>query len=476
MSLTHALKWSFLSELASKAISPIVFVVLARLLTPEDFGVMSSALMVISFSQIFWEAGMGKALIQRQTDTDEAANVAFWINICLGVVIASLLFITSEPIALTFFHDVRVTAVIQVMTIQVFFGAVSSVHTALLQKEMGFKKLFWVRFATVSLPGLASIPLAWNGMGYWALVVGTLVGQAAQVVMLWNMSLWRPKLTFNFQVAQELVRFGAWVGTSGLLAWFFIWADSLIVGMYLGTHDLGLYRTGNQFATMIYTVMFGPVTPVLYSYLVQINNNKQGIGEIAKKVYKILTVIAIPVAIIVFFEADLLANTVFGGKWQGIGLVIGVMSLMHGYSWVVGMDGEYYRAIGKPSYETIVTTSTLFVYLAIYLYSIQFGFEAFIWTRLGLAISALFFHLLLARKILCVPIKPIITYLFSVSLISGISVYLIKYLVMNNNGGSLPKLIISLFLSIVFLALLFFLFERNGVLKDIISITKKKSI
>ena len=108
---------------------------------------------------------------------------------------------------------------------------------------MGFKKLFWVRFTTVSLPGLASIPLALNGMGYWALVAGTLVGQLVQVMMLWRTSHWRPAFNFDIQIAKEMGRFGAWVGTSGLLAWFYVWADSLIVGMYLGT---AARRRGNR--------------------------------------------------------------------------------------------------------------------------------------------------------------------------------------------------------------------------------------
>ena len=474
MSLTHALKWSFLSELASKAISPIVFVVLARLLTPEDFGVMSSALMVISFSQIFWEAGMGKALIQRQTDTDEAANVAFWINMCLGVVIAGLLFITAEPIARIFFHDVRVIAVIQVMTIQVFLGAVSSVHTALLQKEMGFKKLFWVRFATVSLPGLASIPLAWNGMGYWALVVGTLVGQAAQVMMLWNMSHWRPKLTFHIQVAKELGRFGAWVGAYGLLAWFYIWADSLIVGMYLGSHDLGLYRTGNQVVAMIYGTMFGPLTVVLYSHLVKIGNDKQMLREVAVKLIKTLTFIAIPVGMIIFSMADLLGDVLFDEKWKGVGIVIGVMALMHSYGWIVGMNGEFYRAMGKPSYETIITATTLIIYLLAYLYSIKFGFYTFIWTRFSLSLGALFLHLLVIRKILSLPLKPIITYLLLISILSGITVYLIHHLVMISVNDSWAQLIIGGSGSVAILVFLLFIIERNGIVTELILMTKKR--
>ena len=476
MSLTHALKWSFLSELASKAISPIVFVVLARLLTPEDFGVMSSALMVMSFSQIFWEAGIGKALIQRQTDNDEAANVAFWINMGLGIVIAFVLFVSAQSIAMTFFHDDRVTAVIQVMTIQVFLGAVSSVHTALLQKEMGFKKLFWVRFATVSFPGMASIPLAWNGMGYWALVVGTLIGQAAQVIMLWKMSTWRPKFSFKIHVAKELTQFGAWVGVYGLLAWFYVWADSLIVGMYLGSHDLGLYRTGNQVAIMIYTIMFGPITPVLYSYIVRMSNDKEKLRDAFMKVIKMLTFISIPVGMIMFSLSEPLANVLFGAKWSGIGFVIGIMSLMHGFSCVVGMNGEFYRAIGKPSYETIATASALIVYLGAYLYSIQIGFELFVWTRLCLAICALILHVLVAHKIFSISIWSIISYVLLISFVSAIVLYILQYIVINTVTGSLVQFVVGGLLSVVCLGFLLYNIEKNGILSVLVLMIKKRYI
>lgn len=393
MNLANALKWSFLSEVSTKAIQPVVFIILARLLTPEDFGVMTSALMVIGFSQIFWEAGMGKALIQRQSEVEEAANVAFWINIALGIVIAIFFFIVAPLVADIFFHDNRVTAVLQVMTLQILLGAISSVHTALLQKEMDFKKLFWVRVATVSLPGLASIPLALNGMGYWALVAGTLIGQLAQAIMLWRMNRWRPNLTFHTPIAKEMGKFGAWVGTSGLLAWFYIWADSLIVGMYLGSHELGLYRTGNQLASMCFATLLSPIIPVLYSHLSKMQHDKYLFQKAVNKIIDILIISTIPLAIIIYNLSNPIASILFSSKWKGIELVLGVLSLMHGFSWIVGMNGEFYRAMGKPAYETIVTSCTLFIYYLAYAYSITIGFEVFIWTRLALGLGSIVLHI-----------------------------------------------------------------------------------
>ena len=474
MSLTHALKWSFLSELASKLVQPVVFVVLARLLTPEDFGVMSAALMVMAFSQIFWEAGMGKALIQRQTDVEAAANVTFWVNFGLGVIIAGLLYISAKPIAQTFFQDPRVTTVIQVMTLQVFLGALGSVQTALLQKEMGFKKLFWVRLVTASLPGLASLPLAWQGMGYWALVAGTLVGQAAQVVMLWRVSPWRPSWTFRIPVAKEMGRFGAWVGLSGLLAWFYAWIDALIVGMYLGSHDLGLYRTGNQFSTMVFALLFGPIAPVLYSHLSKMNGGHEKIRMAAENVIRILIIVAVPIAMVLFSISETIGSVLFDKEWDGIGFVIGVMALTHGFSWVVSMNGEFYRAMGRPSYETVVLASTLVVYMAGYLFSIIHGFEVFVWMRFFLMLTGLLIQLLVARVLLKVKLNNILGYLIGISAFSflvqlvlecGLDLFFIRSAVGTIIGAGVSLLIIWSALVCV---------ERDSVVKDVRGFLRQK--
>ena len=473
MSFTLALKWSFASELAAKVIQPVVFIILARLLTPEDFGVMTAAMMVIAFSQIFWEAGMGKALIQRQTDIEEAANAAFFINIALGIVIAGLLYLFAQPIAQTFFQDDRVTAVLQVMTLQVLLGALSSVQTALLQKEMGFKKLFWVRFATVSLPGLASIPLAWNGMGYCALVAGTLVGQLAQAIMLWRISPWRPKFNTNTVVTREIGKFGGWVGLTGLLTWFYAWADSLVVGHYLGSHDLGLYRTGNQFVSLAFVIIFGPILPVLYSHLSRLNSDKVKMRTTAESAISILSVIAIPISILFVAYSSELQEIVFGAKWTGIGVVIAAMAMMHGYSWLVGMNGEFYRAIGKPNYETVVTASTLIIYLGVYLYVINEGLDAFAWARMWLAVGALLLHVILLKYLLNVDVYTIFKRVLFITTISVLTVYSAKYithLILNDAIGSLLAGGVA---SGLFVAVVIFALEKNKTIATVLKLVKK---
>ena len=472
MSFVHALKWSFLAELASKAITPIVFIVLARLLTPEDFGVMSAALMVIAFSQIFWEAGMGKALIQRQTDVEDAANIAFWVNSGLGILIAGLIFWGATPIALTFFQDDRVTAVLQVMTLQVLLGALSSVQTALLQKQMGFKKLFWVRLMTVALPSFASIPLAWYGMGYWALVGGTLTGQAFQVFLLWRVSSWRPALRFPFVIAKQMVQFGSWVGAYGILGWFYLWADSLVVGKYLGIHDLGLYRNGNQFAIFIFGVFFSPVLPVLYSHLSRIKEEPGRLIDNFLKVSKVTTLLSVSTAIVIYSFSKQIGLALFGQQWEGIGFVIGVLALSHGFSWVAGLNGEIYRAMGKPSYETIVSGSTLLIYLAVYIYAIQISFEVFVWARFGLAIFALILHLYLLDWILNIRVTLLLAYSLKIAVVALCIVTSINLIVTDSLENAWSILIIGVLGSMFCLGGALYIIERNGVVRGLLEMAR----
>ena len=394
MSVLNALKWSFLGELASKAIQPVVFIILARLLTPEDFGVMTAALMVIGFSQIFWEAGMGKAIIQRQSDLESAANAAFWINIVLGICIASMLYLFAKPIARIFFQDERVIAVLRVMTLQVLLGALCSVQIALLQKDMQFKKLFWVRFATVSLPGLASIPLAWYGFGFWALVAGTLSGQLVQVLMLWWMSDWRPGVAIKQDVTTEMTKFGVWVGATGMMGWFYTWADSLVVGHYLGSQQLGLYRTGNQVVLLGYTLISMPFIQVFYSWLA--TKTKEQRLEALSNTVNGMAIVFIPLSILIYGQSDWLAGLIFGGRWAGIDQVIAVMALSHGLSYLLIANGEIYKVEGNPQYETYPMIIGLFVFVPLYIISIQYGLYIFLISRLivvfvfGFSIHSLF--------------------------------------------------------------------------------------
>ncbi len=336
---------------------------------------------------------MGKALIQRRTHIEEAANAAFWINLILATAIAFSLYMSSTLVAIAVFQDARVAAVLQAMSVQIILSALCSVQTALLQKEMSFKKIFWVRFVTVSLPGIASVPLAWYGWGYWALVTGTLFGQAVQVFMLWRVTRWKPHFQFDFAIAKEISKFSSWVGITGILLWFYQWADSLIVGVYFGGHELGLYRMGNQLVTAVFALLLVPIVPVLYSLLVVSDLKEKKLSahynDLVNKVILVGVLLSVLVFVIFYFGS----NFMFGEKWAGLGFVGAFFGLIHGYAWIVGFNGEYYRAAGKPHLETVALSVSMVFYILGYLIFAPIGLEEFVFARFALVFIGVFIHL-----------------------------------------------------------------------------------
>lgn len=388
-----------LGEIGSKAIGPLVFLILARVLVPEDFGVVAAATVVVSFSQIFWDAGLSKALVQKQDHVADSANVVFWLNLGLGLAMFLLLLASAEVIA-WFFQDPRIGQVVSVLSLLAPLAATGSVHTALLQKDFQFKKLFWIRLIATSIPALASIPLAIGGGGYWALVAGALTGQLAQTAVLWSMSAWRPSFKFDRRLATELYRFGRWAMLSALLAWCYVWMDAIFVGHFFGSHDMGLYRMGNTFVTMIFGVMLTSLLPVLYSVFSRAQRDVPKLRTALLFVAKGIALVALPIAFAILALRDPIANLVFGHQWDGIALVIGVLALVHGFSWIVGANGEVYRAVGKPHIETFVTSGMLVIYFSGFLITVQHGLRMFLFARLALALVAMVLHVWVACRYL----------------------------------------------------------------------------
>lgn len=403
MSLTRivlqSLKWSVLGEVASRIVGPLVFLVLARILVPDDFGVVAAATVVVSFSQVFWDAGLAKALIQRQEQVAEASDVVFWINLALGGVLLLGLLATADIIA-SFFHDPRIAPVLRVLGFQLPLAALAAVHAALFQKDFQFKKLFWIRLIATSFPAMAALPLAMHGAGYWALVAGTLAGQAANTMALWWFSPWRPKFRFNRSLALDLWRFGYWAMLSGLLGWFFLWMDAIIVGHYLDTHSMGVYRVGNTFVAMAMSLIAGPILPVAYSMFSRTQHDPEKTRRAILLGGKAVAVLILPLGFGLFLTGDLVATIIFGNHWPRIGDVIGWLAITQAIAYTVSVKQEAYRAIGRPDVETKIMLVSMAIRLPFYLVSIQFGLMAFIIARLMSTLLGVVNHLVFATRFL----------------------------------------------------------------------------
>ncbi len=386
-------------EIVSRTAMPIIFVVLARLLAPEDFGVVATTMIAISFSQTIWDAGLSKALIQTKETPERAADVVFWTNVVLGVVVYLMLFFFA-PLISRFFNSPSSERVLQVLAFQVIIGSLTSVQQALFVRDLDFRKLFWIKLVTAFTPGVFSIPMAFFGYGVWALVAGSLSGQLLNLCLMWKRSKWRPHFRYDTHLAQKMLRFGCWVLLEGLGAWLVVWGDNLIIGRFLGVHDLGIYRTGWMMVTIVFGLVLNPFLPVLYPTFSRLQDDTPALKDAFRKVNRIIIALALPIGTGLLLLGPEAATLLFGQKWQGLGFVVGILGLMHGVAWLVGLNAELYRSMGRPDMNTKLMYAQLLYYLPAYYIAAQYGLQAFTWTRLSVALAATPLHVYLCVKML----------------------------------------------------------------------------
>jgi len=440
-----SVKWTALAEILSRSIQPVVMLILARLLLPSDFGIVGVAMIAIGLAQVFRDFGLGKTLIQREDEVEASANVIFWMNVALGAVLYLVIFTTS-PIIAKFFHEPRTIDVLRVLCLQIVIASFFSVHLALLQRSLQFKPIFLARLGASITPGIVSIPMALMGRGVWALVWGSLTGSIVQLTLFWKLNPWRPKWNFDISLVRKLLSFSSWVTLEAFLGWLILWGDSIVLGHFLGVKELGIYRVGVTFLMLIFGTFFNPIIPITYSSFSRLQSNLSEVKRSFLKMIQLIAAISLPLGFGLAILAKPIASVVLGQKWQGIELVVLILGVMYGISWLVGINPEVYRAIGRPDINSKLLLAAIIYYFPVYILAAPHGLLVFCLARLGVAMIGMFLHLFVANRILHLsftylwePIKiPLVG-----AVLMGFAVYGITNVVNSYNWFGLTLSIIS---------------------------------
>lgn len=396
---TKSLKWSALTELITRIAQPLIFVILARLLTPEEFGVIGTALIVISFSQMICDAGLGKALVQTKIPPERAANVVFWVSLILSLAIYAMIVVTSPWIA-SFFDSPASEPVLVVLGLNVIILSLASVQQFLFIRDLNFRDIFWAKLAMALTPAFFSIPLAFFGFGVWALVAGTLVGSFTNMIVLWVKSPWRPTLSFDWLIARRLLVFGIWVIAEGFGIWFIAWGDQFLIAKYLNIDDLGVYRVAYNLGLLTFSFLLNPFLPLLYPMFSRLQDDRVGLTQAFHKVNRVIILIALPASAGLLLVSEPLAYALFGAKWEGLGFALGMVGSSIGFAWMVAANGEVYRAMGRPDVNTKFMYFQLLIYVPAYIIGVQYGLRVFVCVKLAVCLLTILFHVWLCVRML----------------------------------------------------------------------------
>ncbi|MFX0140815.1 MAG: oligosaccharide flippase family protein, partial [Candidatus Hodarchaeota archaeon] len=308
---------------------------------------------------------------------------------------------------------------------------------SLFHRTFKFKQLFFIRFFSALIPGFVSIPLALKGYGVWSLVFGALSGTAVQVLILWKVSPWRPKFGYDFSLAKQLFGFSSWVTLEALLGWIIVWGDSIILGHFLGVKELGVYRVGVTFITLLFGIFFNPLKPVAYSSFSRLQSNLIELKKSFLKSVKLITAISLPIGVGLIILSKPISSVIFGGKWKGIEIVIGLIGIMYAIAWLVGINPEVYRAIGRPDINSKLLIINVIYYIPVYLLAAPHGLFIFCIARLSVSIISLMFHFYFVRRILKISfiyLSKFILFPMLGSVTMGIFVYITYYFIGTFNG------------------------------------------
>lgn len=401
--IVNAAKWSTITQFVVKIVTPVTTMILARILAPEAFAVLTTVTMIISFAEMFSDAGFQKYLVQREFKHENEkymyANVAFWTNFGIAILFWVIIFLFCEPIA-KFVGNPGLGYVISIACVQLPLASLSSIQMALYSRDFNFKTVFWMRLVSAIIPFFITIPLAFLGFGYWSLIIGTIFGSLSSAVILTVQSTWKPKWCYKFKVLKKMLSFSVWSLIESISIWLTIWVDSFIIGNVLSEYYLGLYKTSTSMVNALFALITAAATPVLFTTLSRLQNDPEQFNKVYFAAQRLVATIILPMGVGVYLYSDLATQLFLGTQWSEASGVIGIWALTSSIMIVFGhFCSEVYRAKGRPKLSLLAQVLHLVVLIPVCIICSAFGFWMLVFVRSWLRMEFVLVHFIIMNLV-----------------------------------------------------------------------------
>ncbi|CYU57356.1 Lipopolysaccharide biosynthesis protein wzxC [Streptococcus suis] len=374
----NALKWSSLAEIVAKLITPLSNTILARLLTPEHFGVIATITMIISFADIFSDSGFQKYLVQHEFESeyelDKAANVAFSSNFLISIFLWLFISLLNEQIS-SIVGNPGLGIVIIVAGFSLPITAFSSIQSALFKRKLEFRVLFYARILSSLVPLLITVPLAMFGKSYWSIIIGNIIGNIIISVVLSYLSDWKPNFSFNRFIFFEMFSFSTWSLFESIGTWLSSYIGTFIVGSILSQYYLGLYKTSMTTVNGIFAIITSATVSVLFSSLSRLQSDRTEYDFIYLDFINLVSIVIFPTGVGIYIYKNLVTSILLGKQWMEATSFVGIYGLMCCITLVLGQfASEYFRGLGKPKANVLMTFLHLIVLIPTLILSAEDGF------------------------------------------------------------------------------------------------------
>lgn len=358
--------WSVIEVAIKRVLDLIVKLVLARLLFPEDFGVIGMATVFISFIQVLNEAGMGAALIQKkEVDiTPVHYSTVFWSNLVWSAFLYLMIFFFITPFMAKFYKEPILNKIVPVLSLSLFAAALNVVHRAQLMKALDFKKIAFVNNFSTLIAGIAALIAAFLGAGVWALVINTVLMYLVTVPLFFIQTRWSPSFKFNSLYLKDILSFGIFTTITLLITNVVNNADYLLIGKYVSVAAVGVYSLAFMMTSLVKGQITSMLNRVMFPFYSRIQDDIVLMKSYYVRLIKYYAIILYPIMLSLILFGDKIVELFFGTKWfdavlpmkiLAVGMLISVLT--NGYNLL-------FRSIGKPKLEMkIQILVSVFIYL-----------------------------------------------------------------------------------------------------------------
>jgi len=453
-----AMIWKAVQLCGAKVIFILRLLILAWLLSPDDFGLLAIATTAIGFLLQITDIGMIPALVQGKSIDESHYDVAWTVGITrtFGVMLVVIL---TAPFIAQIFSEPRATPIIQLLALRPFIEALSSIKVASLTRNLQFRPLTILKLAEAIINFVVSVALA-TWLGVWALVIGTLAGTVTYLLLSYLLAPHRPRLSLEWATIRPLIRFGRWVFVTGLVVMIGNYVLRVVIARQLGTADLGLYFLAAQLAFMPAEAAKEIVGTVAFPLFARLQLDRRQAAQIFRTIFIGLSVLLFPVCALLIVLAPTLVHTVLGTRWEGTVPVIRVLALVSIIGILGEVTGPIFNGFGHPAKVTLIeVVQSSSIILLVWGLTNRFGLVGAALAWLPTAVISQLVSILLIRPLLPRPFAKMGTPLVVITAATSTSA--IIAFAIDSLSPTLAGLILAIVLAIITFAALLWLADRR---------------
>jgi O-antigen/teichoic acid export membrane protein len=430
--------WAYGSYVGLRLSTLIATAILARLLTPKDFGLVAVATTFMAFLDMLQGLGIGQALvIASDEEIDDRANIAFTLSVGIG---AALMAVTAAlgPAAAAFFHQPRLVAVMPVLGSTFLILSLSSTHYALAMRNIDFRTRTIAELTDAFVRGGAGIALALAGAGVWSLVIGYVAGNIAMSAILWTLVPWKPRRVRDWTHVRNLLSFGGYVTGLGLMAAFLTQFDNLVVGRVLGATQLGYYSIATKIPSLFILNLAVVAGQVLFPAFASLDEEALRRGVIVS--FRYIAMVVFPLTAFLIVLAEPLTILVFGPHWHGAVAAARVLSLWALMSPISMVCGNAFMSRGRARVLFLLAVPQAIALVAGSLAVAPYGIVAVSWVQAGIAIAAQVVTLVIAQRMFQLNVRSILA-AFGPPLLASAALAVALLLVNSLTASAWPEIV-----------------------------------